>query len=87
MTAKGRTMAKFGAQAHIPVTLFRMEGDCDGNQGEPMNHVTFLKRSLQMEHIHPCDLGCLCGGGFCLVCTNALPGGHLLLVASFTSWF
>ena len=26
-------------------------------------------------------------GVFCLVCTNPLAGGHLLLVASFTSWF
>lgn len=26
-------------------------------------------------------------GVFCLVCTNVLAGGHLLLVASFVSWF
>ena len=26
-------------------------------------------------------------GVFCLVCTNPLAGGHLFLVASFTSWF
>ena len=26
-------------------------------------------------------------GVFCLVCTNPLAGGHLLLEASFASWF